>query len=289
MRMGGIRVPVLESGPHAQEAMSKRVCLIHWNASEVQERAQRLTRLGYDVVCESRGGPEFLRALRRDPPLAVVIDLSRLPSQGRDAGVALRQTQAARNVPLVFVGGGPEKVTRIRELLPDAVFTSWEHIGSAVQHAVAQPPDQPAAPESVFAAYAGRPLVQKLGIKPGSCVALVGAPRGFQQTLGQLPEGAVLCKQGRRPCDVTLWFVRSRDELQRGMERMVGEIRHGALWIAWPKKTTPLAADVSQPDVRAAGLAAGLVDYKICSIDATWSGLLFTRRRPARPGGAAQT
>jgi len=262
--------------------MSKRVCPLHWNAAEADERAQRLTRLGYEVVCESRGGPDLLRALRSDPPLAVVIDLSRLPSQGRDAGVALRQTRAARSVPLVFVSGDPVKVARIRELLSDAVYTSWEDIGSALRRAIASPPERPAVPATVFAAYAGRPLVQKLGIKPTSSVALVGAPPRFRQTLGHLPEGAVLCRPGRRQCDVTLWFVRSRDELQRDMERIAGEVGQGTLWIAWSKKTSQLAVDLSERRVREAGLAAGLVDYKICSIDATWSGLLFTRCKPER-------
>lgn len=55
-----------------------------------------------------------------------------------------------------------------------------------------------------------------------------------------------------------------------------------AVWIVWPKKTSPLAADVSQRDVRSAGLHQGLVDYKICAVDDDWSGLLFLRRKTGR-------
>jgi len=51
------------------------------------------------------------------------------------------------------------------------------------------------------------------------------------------------------------------------------------MWIVWPKQGSPLASGVTQQAVRDAGLAAGLVDYKICAIDPTWSGLKFTRRK----------
>ncbi len=59
---------------------------------------------------------------------------------------------------------------------------------------------------------------------------------------------------------------------------------HGPIWIVWPKKTSHAASDLSQQSVREVGLAAGLVDYKICSLDSTWSGLLFTRRKSRKRG-----
>ena len=99
----------------------------------------------------------------------------------------IRQMKPMRQVPLVFVGGDPEKLGRIRELLPDAVYTIWEQIGADLQAALASPPQEVVVPESNFAAYAGAPLIQKLGIKPGSKVALVGAPPDFRRTLGDLP------------------------------------------------------------------------------------------------------
>jgi hypothetical protein len=195
-------------------------------------------------------------------------------------GVQLRKQAATRHVPLVFVGGDPKKVDRIRELLPDAVYTSWEKMPGALELAIAHPPKDPVVPSSAFAAYAGRPLPAKLGIKPGSAVALVDAPQGFKDTLGELPDGVALLEAPGTRCDLTLWFTRARQDLEGAIGQMVTQAGMGPLWIAWPKKASRLASDLSQQIVRETGLAAGLVDYKICSIDATWSGLLFTRRKP---------
>ena len=77
-----------------------------------------------------------------------------------------------------------------------------------------------------------------------------------------------------------LLFVRSKQELRRRLavvKRAVGE--GGGLWIVWPKKTSPLAGDLTQQFVRATGMADGLVDYKICAVDDDWSGLCFARRK----------
>lgn len=257
----------------------KRVRLIHWKAEEAKQRADHLAATGYRADYELPSGPALLRTLREAPPLAVVIDLSRLPSQGRDLAVTLRQSKATRHVPLVFVGGDPQKVARIQDLLPDAVYTSWEQIGEALEQAIAHPPQEPVAPDSAFAAYAGKPLTEKLGIKTNSVVALVNAPAGFAKTLGELPEGAVLQEGTHAPCDLAIWFTRSRQELQSEIQAMFTWAEQGPLWIAWPKKASRLASDLSQQIVRETGLASGLVDYKICSIDPTWSGLLFTQRK----------
>ncbi len=126
------------------------------------------------------------------------------------------------------------------------------------------------------AGYSGTPLPKKLGIREGSVVALVGAPAGFEEALKPLPAGAKL-RRGAVTCDLLLWFVRSRLELQKNVSRM-GALAP-ALWIVWPKKASGVAADVSGTEVREAGLAAGLVDYKICALDSTWSGLKFAKRK----------
>jgi hypothetical protein len=257
----------------------KRVRLIHWKAEEAPERAKRLAAAGYEADYELPSGPALLRALREVPPLAVVIDLSRLPSQGRDLALTLRQRKATRHVPLVFVGGDPQKVAQVQELLPDAVYTSWEQIGGVLERAITHPPQEPVAPRSAFAAYAGKPLVDKLGIRAHSVVALVNAPAGFAEILGELPEGAVLQQGTHDRRDLTIWFTRSREELQGEILAMAAWAEKSPLWIAWPKKASRMASDLSQQVVRETGLASGLVDYKICSIDATWSGLLFTQRK----------
>jgi hypothetical protein len=123
------------------------------------------------------------------------------------------------------------------------------------------------------------PLARKLGIKPGARVALVDAPPGFEATLGTLPSGAKVRRGAARPADVTLWFVRSRGVLEKGIRGMVPRAAGGGLWIVWPKATEGPPPDVNQVVVRKAGLARGLVDFKISAIDAKWSGLRFTRRK----------
>lgn len=257
-----------------------KIGLIHWNAAEAKERAARLGAAGYKVVHASLEGAAALRELTRKPPAAVVIDLGRMPSQGRDLALFLRGRKATRHLPLVFVDGDPEKVARIEKLLPDAVYTPWSRIRSSLKRALAHPPKDPVVPASGLAGYSGTPLPKKLGIKPGSVVALVRAPRGFEKTLGKLPEGARVRRQARGPCDRIIWFTKSRSEVQRNVKRVARSLAEkGGLWIAWPKKSSGVTSDLTQNEVRRIGLASGLVDYKICAIDETWSGLLFARRK----------
>jgi hypothetical protein len=252
--------------------------LIHWNAAEAAERAERLSRLGYQVSWDMAVGPDFLRQLRAEPPLAAVIDLSRLPSQGRDMGVAIRHAAATRRVPLVFVGGAPDKIAQAQAVLPDAIFTTWDRIDEDLAAAIRNPPAQPIVPESAMAGYSGRPLIKKLGIKPGMAVVLFQPPDRFADLLGELPPGASLTELPTGSQGLAIWFVRSRDELARDLMPISDAAGDVPLWIAWPKRASALRADLGEADVRGAGLASGLVDYKICAIDATWSGLLFRRR-----------
>jgi len=137
-----------------------------------------------------------------------------------------------------------------------------------------------------MAGYAGVPLPRKLGIKACGTVCLVHAPKGFAKTLGVCPEGSKFVNgtNGRR--DLTIWFLRSLAELRAGMKRAVAAAQNGPVWFAWPKQASGVETDLTQQAIREAGLAAGIVDYKICSIDATWSGLLFGRRRKKQHAGS---
>ncbi len=255
------------------------VRLIHWNAEEADEKAELLRAAGYRAICDLPSGPDYLRKLAQDPPVAVIIDLSRIPSRGRDLALAIRQYKATRLLPLVFAGGDPDKVERTRQILPDAVYTPWSRIRSSLRQATSRAPGKPIVP-SLLAGYSGTPLPRKLGIKAGSVVNLVDPPEGFEGTLGNLPEGARLRAGTREPFDLMLWFVRSLDALRCRIAAVAAEISDRPLWIIWPKKTSPLAADLGELEVRSAGLAQGLVDYKVCAVDGTWSGLLFRRRKP---------
>ena len=258
-----------------------RIRLIHWNSDEAKQAARMLRSGGYDVEW-SEFDRTTLRALSENPPAAIVIDLSRLPSQGRDIAVGLRRRKATRYLPLVFVAGDPMKVNRVREILPDATYTQWDGIDMVLRDAIDHAPDEPAVPDSVFAAYAGTPLPKKLGIKANSKVALVEAPQGFEDTLGELPHGAALYRDSISQPDITLWFNISREELEQGIGSIGQLAANGRLWVIWPKKTSGVSSDLTQTIVREVGLASGLVDFKVCAIDATWSGLCFTRRKTER-------
>jgi len=258
-----------------------RVRLIHWNTEEAAARAARVRAAGHVVDAGPLTGPGSLREITNRPPDAIVIDLDRLPSHGRDVGLAFRTAKATRHVPLVFVEGEPDKVAKIRSLLPDAVFTTWDRMRGALKTALARPPAAPVVPASNLAGYSGTPLPKKLGIKPGKTVALVGAPPDFAKKLGRLPAGARLQRGASGARDLTIWFTASRKNLDGNLARLAREIGDTPMWIAWPKQASGVTSDLTQQRVRDAGLVAGLVDYKVCAIDATWSGLLFRRRRPA--------
>lgn len=126
--------------------------------------------------------------------------------------------------------------------------------------------------------YSGTPLPKKLGIKSGMRVGLHGAPEGFEETLGTLPSHATLIRRPRTACDLELLFCARAAGLRRtaALAKRVGA---GGLWICWPKKASGIVTDIGDSQVRAAGLATGLVDVKVCAVDATWSALRFLRRR----------
>ncbi len=137
-------------------------------------------------------------------------------------------------------------------------------------------PDRPAG-------YSGTPLPKKLGINEGSRVAFPGAPYGFAAPLGDLPDGVAVRRQVRGPLDVIVFFTRSRKELTARLPRLRAALEPaGGLWIAWPKRASGVATDVTEDVVRELGLAAKLVDNKVCAIDETWSGLRLVIRRADR-------
>ena len=254
--------------------------LILWNPVESEARADQLRAAGYEVVYEVPDGSADLRELWENPPTAIVIDLGRRPSQGRDLAVLLRRRKATRYLPLILVGGDVDKVSHIREVLPDAVYTTWDQISSLLGWAIAHPPTDPLVPQSDFAAYAGVPLQKKLGITQSSVITLVNAPDSIEETLGILPQQVTVHWQLVSQSDLVIWFALASAELQERMEEMRQYLADkGRLWICWPKKSSGVASDLSQTVVRKVGLNVGLVDHKVSAIDETWSGLLFSKRR----------
>ncbi|HEU5334239.1 MAG TPA: hypothetical protein VFU73_15770 [Actinocrinis sp.] len=141
-----------------------------------------------------------------------------------------------------------------------------------------------------MAGYSGTPLARKLGIKDGAAVALLDAPDAFETLLAPLPPAVTIQRDPAVPIntgtyDIVVGFTTRRETLAR----WIGEIRPalkpaGGLWIAWPKRASKIATEVTEDTVRELALPTGLVDNKVCAIDETWSALrLVVRRELRRP------
>lgn len=127
------------------------------------------------------------------------------------------------------------------------------------------------------AGYSGTPLVKKLGIKPGFRFAFVREPAGFRDLLVDLPSD--LAEAPRGELDFAILFVTKFSALRKDFSPLMDRLAPaGVLWVSWPKKSSGQATDLAENLVRDHGLAAGLVDVKVCAIDDTWSGLKFVRR-----------
>jgi response regulator RpfG family c-di-GMP phosphodiesterase len=257
--------------------------LIHWNQTEAEQKAQTLHSAGYTVDYASFT-PQTLKELKNNPPDTMVIDLSRLPSQGRDIAINIRHTKATRDIPIVFVEGDPQKLDQIRNLISDAIYTTYNQIHTALKQAIANPPKVTVVPKSIFEPYKHTPLAKKLGIKPNTTLALINPPKDFTKTLSKLPENTKTLKKANKQANLTILFTKTQKDLKTHITKTAATLAQNAkLWIAWQKKTPQTPTNLTQATVRQIGLAQGLVDYKICAIDQTWSALLFTKRKTKPP------
>jgi hypothetical protein len=262
--------------------MTMRVRLFTWNTNEAAALIESLKLAGHTIEYEEKWGASITRSLRESPPDAVVIDLTRLPSHGREVAIYLRGNKATRAVSIVFLDGGSEKVEAIRTVMPDAVFTSRESLAADLSAAVKNPVVNPVIPAQMMDRYAGRPAAQKLGIKTGMKVRVIDPPRDYQGVLGSLPENAMLVEDANQPAPVTLWFVEDPDSFRSRLREMARQAGGTKLWILWRKGRRRSEQAVNEQFLRECALAAGLVDYKVCSVNDTWSGLAFACRRAAK-------
>lgn len=254
-----------------------RLRLLHWKAAEAQPLLELLTQAGHHVEYEETFQSEWLRCWRKSPPDAFIIDLSRLPSQGREIAVALKQSPATRRIPIVFCAGEAEKVARIRTLLPEAIYCDVAHLKQSVSAALKSKPADTPVPPAMMNRYADRTAAQKLGIRAGCTVALIEPPSHVEAVLGALPENVEFVEDG--DADITLCFVHDTDSLRQAFSDLRRRADKTKLWMLWRKKTSSHHAGITEPAVRETGTSMGLVDYKICSVDKTWSGMLFARKR----------
>jgi hypothetical protein len=256
------------------------VRLICWKEDLARERAALLKAARLEVDASPLNTSRLIGRIMANPPSAIVIDLDRMPSHGLAVGVVLRRSLSARRIPLVFAGGAEEKASRIRQELPDAVFTPWSAIGPAVRRAVKSAPSDPVQPRPLLERYESSGLVRKLGLKPGMICALIQAPEGFEERIDDLPEDLEFQPKITAATNLAIWFVRSRAEVEFAAGRASLRLPQGAsLWIVYPKRSGRYSVDFTLTDVRAAALSAGLVDFKICAVDDDWTGLKFARRK----------
>jgi Protein of unknown function (DUF3052) len=131
--------------------------------------------------------------------------------------------------------------------------------------------------------YSGTPLPQKLGVKPGARLALLGAPDQAGALLEPLPDGVAVTRRATAGQDVIVFFTTARADLVRRLPSLRRAMKPaGALWVAWPKRASKVATDMTEDVVREVALPTGLVDVKVCAIDETWSGLKLVVRLSER-------
>ena len=251
------------------------VRLVHMNEDEGVAREKQLERLGFEVLFEYSPGGSMTAIRAGGEPDAVVIDMSRLPSQGREIGRVIRTTRSTRHWPLVFVDG-EDKIAQTKALLPDATYTTWGRIKSALTTALSRPLSAPIVPKDTMSA---KPAVEKLGVKPGFTVVLLRSPKGFADTLKPLPKKVTFTAKPDAGADLFLCFARTAREMHAQFLSLKATADRQTLWMIWPKKASGIKSDLDGNVVREGGLAAGWVDYKVCAVDDTWSGLAFKRRK----------
>jgi hypothetical protein len=143
----------------------------------------------------------------------------------------------------------------------------------------------PAPPLKQFrmAGYSGKPLAQKLGIKPAMTVTVINQPADYRQLLGEGADGVEFSDRTSTDLSFVHLFTTRRSELEKQFSRLRKKIPDtGTIWISWPKKSGGVPTDVTEDVIRAVALRLGFVDVKVCAIDETWSGLKLMVRRSER-------
>lgn len=261
----------------------KKLRYLHGKVADLEKRLAKLQSLGFDVE-DLDPDPKEFRGKNLQLPDLFVIDFSSRFSTSRDLAAWLRATKATRDLPMLFVDVDAKKKSELEKLFPDVVMVTWRGIRAGLDKALskaAQPKasSKPSA-AGVMAGYSGTPLPKKLGIKPNTTLQVISGPSDFLTTIGQLPEGVKTGSSLRGSAELWIWFPRNRADLEKRIDKFAERLHPGdGLWIAWPKQSSGVKTDLTQNDVRQVGLAAGIVDYKICAIDETYSGLKFSLRR----------
>jgi hypothetical protein len=249
-----------------------RVVVIHRDPAEAAEQASRLCDA--DLLAEPYPvlGPKGFRELRANPPDAIVIDLMRTPSYGRSMGALIRESKSLRSIPLVFVEGDPSKTRATKQVLPDAVYTPWAKLRKAIGRAIERAPERPSLPRSA------RTVAEKLGIENCKSLKTINFPK---ECMLELPPGPLKSERAD-DAEVLMVWARSEAVLSRELPAAAKWISKGRrLWLLWPKKASGVKTTLTMPRVRELATAHGLIDYKVCAVDETWSAMAVGPRRRA--------
>lgn len=129
------------------------------------------------------------------------------------------------------------------------------------------------------AGYSNTSLVKKLGIKPGFKIRFVDPPTHYFDLLEGLPADIVVLEEPVPELDFIHYFTKQAAGLERDLPALRSEIvPDGTIWISWPKKASKVPTDVTEDVIRNLALPLGLVDVKVCAVDAVWSGLKLVIR-----------
>jgi hypothetical protein len=131
--------------------------------------------------------------------------------------------------------------------------------------------------------YSGRPLAQKLGIKPAMTVTVINQPADYRQLLGKGAAGVEFSDRTRTDSTFVHLFTTRRSELEKQLSRLRKRLPDMCtVWVSWPKKSAGVSTDVTEDVIRAVALPLGFVDVKVCAVNETWSGLKLMVRREQR-------
>ena len=129
------------------------------------------------------------------------------------------------------------------------------------------------------AGYSGTPLWKKLGIRDGTAVLTVNAPANYRKLLPGVPANVTFATEAEPPVAFVHLFVTSKAELATRLPKLLKALApDGVIWVSWPKKAAKVQTDVTEDAIREVALPLGLVDVKVCAVDATWSGLKLVIR-----------
>lgn len=250
---------------------SPRALLLHWKEAELAGLSSQLSGSGFEVEAYVPVPGEGLKGLvARNRPDLLLVCLDRLPSHGHAVADHFRKRKDARMIPIVFVGGAPDKVEKIRAAMPGCWFTGWGTAVETMQQAISG--SAPPAPKVKSQQPPPRGLYEKLGLKADSEVAVLGAPADLYRLVPDLPFEVFEVDQPGPRTDVTLWFLRSMDEADDGFSWIAARMSRPRIWTFY-RRGSKSGMNWGLISERAA--AVGLAQYKILRFDDEWTGVAF--------------